>query len=84
MISILISGRRHKNSVLQLSFETQSSYINICFSVSVFAELLNYWNSFTVTFLPIKIKRYLHVPYMQLFDYLGVHNITYITRLTLS
>ena len=42
-----------ENSILQLSFETQSSYINIvffCLFVSGFAELLSYWHSFTNVF----------------------------------
>ena len=61
-----------KNWILQVSFETQSSYrcVFVCFFLSVFANLpiwihLSIWqfefvylNSFTVVFLTIKIKRY--------------------------
>ena len=32
-------------------------------------------------FLAAKIKRYLHVLYMQLFNYLCIQNITYITHI---
>ena len=48
----------------------------------VFAKLLSYWNSFAVAFLAIKIRRYLHVPYIQLFDYLRIHNIHNILKYT--
>ena len=48
----------------------------------VFAYLLSYWSSFRLTILEIKIKRYLHVSYMQLFDYLYIHNIHNILRYT--
>ena len=41
----------------------------------VFAYLLGYWNSSAVTILVMKIKMYVHVSYMQLFDYLRIHNI---------
>ena len=73
-----------KNSVLQWSFETQSLlhiFLSVCLFVFVFAYLLSYWTSFAVTILALKIKRYVHVLYMQLCDYLSTHNITYITYL---
>ena len=66
-----------KISILQLSFETQSSYIYFylfaCFGFSLNTKLSEFICS---KFLAIKIKRYLHVLYMQLFDYLCIH--TYI------
>ena len=52
--------------------------------VFVFAELLSYWNSFAAAFFAIKIKRCLHVSYMQLSDCLRIHNITYITHLDIQ
>ena len=52
--------------------------------VFVFAQLLNYWNSFAVAFLAIKIKSYLHVLYMYLLDYLCIHNKICITYLNLQ
>ena len=45
---------------------------------------LTYWNSFAVAFSAIKIKSYLHVSYMQLFEYLRIHNITYIAYLNIK
>ena len=36
---------------------------------------------FELAFLVIKIKKYLDVSYMQLFDYLHIHTITYIIYL---
>ena len=84
--AILRSVTRHKSSILQLSFETQSSYIyiSVCFWFCFFAYLLSCWNPFAVVILAIKIKRYLHVSYMQLFDYLRIHNIIYITYLDIQ
>ena len=52
--------------------------------VFVFAELLSSWNSFAAAFFAIKIKRCLHVSYMQLSDCLRIHNITYITHLDIQ
>ena len=53
--------------------------IFILFVCLLFAYLLSYWNSFAIAILGIKIKRYLHVSYMQLLDYFYQHNITCIT-----
>ena len=57
-------------------------YMYIFLFAFVFAELLSYWNSFAVAFLAIKIRRYLHVSYIQLFDYLRIHNIHNILKYT--
>ena len=40
--------------------------------VCLFVLLLRYWSSFAVAFLAIKIKRYVHASYKQLFDYLDI------------
>ena len=65
-----------KSSILQLRFEIHFSYIFIfCLDVFVFAWLLSYQNSFPAAFLAIKINRCWHVSYMQVFDYLCIHNI---------
>ena len=60
-------------------------YLYFCLFVRlfafVFAYFLSYWDSFAVTILAMKIKRYVHVSYMRLFDYLGIYNKTYITYL---
>ena len=58
-------------------------HLVVCLFVFAFAQLLNYWNSLAVAFL-IKIKRYLCVSYMQLFDYLCIHKITYIAQLDIQ
>ena len=50
----------------------------ILFVCLPFAYLLSYWNSFAIAILGIKIKRHLHVSYMQLLGYFYLHNITYI------
>ena len=69
---------------LQLSCETQSSYIFfVCLCVFVFDQLLWYWNSFAVVFLAIKIKTgYLHVSYKQLLDHLCIHIICITVKYT--
>ena len=81
--AILMSVIRHKNSILQLSFETQSSYIYFylfaCFGFCLNTKLPEFICS---KFLAIKIKSYLHVLYMQLFDYLCIR--TYITYLDIE
>ena len=71
--AILMSITRQKHSILLVSFETQSLF---CLFV-VFAYLQIYWNSFATAILEMKIKKYLHVSYMQLFDFFTC--ITYIT-----
>ena len=43
--------------------------------------LFVYWNLFSDAFLAIKIKSYLYISYMHLFDYIRTLNITYITYL---
>ena len=61
-----------KNSILQLSFETQSSYRQILFFACLFVYLLvfafgqipSHWNSLAVAFSAMKFKRCLHVSYM--------------------
>ena len=75
-----------KNTILQLSFESQSSlyiFLFIClfFFLLVFVSsyLLSYWNLFAVMILAIKAESYLHISNMQLFDYLCIYNITYMT-----
>ena len=47
-----------------------------------FAYLLRYWDFFATTILAIKIKEDLHISYVQLFDYLCMHNIHNIQRYT--
>ena len=60
-------------------------YIYFCFFVCFcFCWIISYWNSFPVAFLAIRIKDYLHVKYIQLFDYLRMDNITYITYLNIQ
>ena len=47
--------------ILQLSFETQSSFMYfVWLFVFAFDQLLSYWNSLAVAFLAVKIKRHLH------------------------
>ena len=60
-----------KNSIFQMSFETESSCIHFC--------LLYYSN-----FLAAKCKRYLHFSYMQFIDCLQIHGITQITYLNIQ
>ena len=60
------------NWVLKLNLHI---YVSVC----LFVLLLRYWSSFAVAFLAAKIKRYLHVSYMQMFDYLHIPGITHIT-----
>ena len=40
----------------------------------MFTELLECWSLYSVAFLAVRIKRYAHVSYMQLFDYHGCTN----------
>ena len=54
-------------------------YIYICSLVGWFVLLLRYWISFAVVFIAVKIKRCLHVSYVQKFGYLHIHNLTYVT-----
>ena len=74
-----MSVTRHKKTNLTIEF--WNSMFVIYFFVYmylfgfVFAYLLGYWNSSAVTILVMKIKMYVHVSYMQLFDYLRIHNI---------
>ena len=83
--AILMSAIRHENSILQLSFETQSSYTySVWLFAFVFAYLLSYWNLFVLEFLAMKIKRYRHVSYMQLLDYLCMHNNIHNMLLTIQ
>ena len=72
---------RHKKLNLKIEFRNSIFILFVCLFVFIFAYLLSYWNAFTVA---IKIKRYLHVSYMQLFYYLGIYNITYITYLDIQ
>ena len=44
-------------------------FLFVCFCYCLFT------NSFAVVILAIKIKRYLHVSYMQFFNYLRIHSI---------
>ena len=79
---ILMSVIRYKK--LNLSTEFWNStllyvFLFVCLFVCLFVSLLRYWSSFAVSFLAVKIKRYLHVSHMQSFDYLHKHNITNIT-----
>ena len=77
--AILISVIRHKKLNFTINF---LKIFVVCLFVFVFAYLLSYWNSFAIAVSEIKIKRYLQVLYMQLFDYLYIHNIHNILRYT--
>ena len=62
-----------KNSIFQLSFETQSYCIYFCpLFVCFVTEILEFICS---NVLAAKCKRYLRFSYMQLFDYLQIHDI---------
>ena len=65
--AILISVTQHKklNLIIKVLF--------VCFCL--IAKLLEF-NSFVVVFLAIKIKKYLHVSYKHLFDYLCIVKYT--------
>ena len=77
--AILISVIRHKKLNFTINF---LKIFVVCLFVFVFAYLLSYWNSFAIAVSEIKIKRYLQVLYMQLFDHLYIHNIHNILRYT--
>ena len=74
-----VSYTAQKTSLSTEFWNSILTYISVC----LFVLLLRYWSSFAAVILAVKIKRYLHVSYMQLFDYLHIHNITYITYLNL-
>ena len=68
------------NSIFAIEFWNSILILFVC--LFVFAYLLGYMNSFAIPILEIKIKRHLHVSYMQFFDYLCIHNIRNILRYT--
>ena len=57
----------HSNLIIKVLF--------VCFCFCLIAKLLEF-NSFVVVFLAIKIKKYLHVSYKHLFDYLRIVKYT--------
>ena len=69
------------NQLLKLKLHI---YIFVSLFVFVFCWLLSCWNAFAVVFLAIKVKRYLHVSYKQLFGYLHIHEVTYVTYLNIQ
>ena len=85
--SILQTGIYPSN--LDVRYSAQKLNLSIQFSKSIlmylflfvcsFVLLLKYWSSFAITFLATKCTSYLDFSYMQLFDYLQIHDITYIT-----
>ena len=88
--SILQTGIYPSNLDVRYSAQKTKSFkwvlklnLNVYISVWLFVLLLKYWSSFAVTFLAAKCKRYLDFSYMQLFDYLQIHDITYITYLNI-
>ena len=78
--AILMSVIWHKKLNLSIEFSNSVLIYTYC---CLFVSLLRYWSSFAVAFLAVKIKRYLHFSYMQLFDYLHIHSMTYLTYLNI-
>ena len=78
----LLHGTKKLNLTIEFWNSLFIAYIFICLFVRscfcLFTKLLEFICN---TILAMKIKRYVHVSYMQLFDYLHIHNITYITHL---
>ena len=77
MQAILMSITQYKKLNLSIFLNLN---IYFCLLVCLFRLLVFcfwYWSSLALELLAVKTKSYPHVSYMQLLDYLNIHNITY-------